>query len=482
MTRFPVFPICALLGFIARPTGAQNPDSSHRDSGAVVSGVVRDSISLKPLRDAAVQLVASDTLVSFSRVTVSDSLGRFSIANVPDGHYVLGFFHPILDSLGLEAPLRGVEVVAQRPVRVDLAVPSPEQLRIGVCGRKAADAGSVMVGVVRDARDDTPVVGATVLAEWMEITYSARHVTPKIPGVAVTSGENGWFAVCGLPKAGIITLTASHGADSTGSLEVDIPPDRFLRRDLYLGAARATETADTGSRADSSSTRMRRYHTGEGRLSGTVVAVASGKPIAGAQIGIAGGPNTHANDRGEWTLADAPAGTRMLEVRAVGYYPHRQPVDVVANASPMRVSLFTLRAMLDTVKVTAARLARRLPTGFDDRRRSGAGTYITPADVAKHNLIVASDLFRFASGVRIETVGPFRERAFSMPGAFTDRCQPEVYLNNHYMDHIGPDEFDSWVRPNEILGIEIYSEASVPPQFHRSMGDCGAIVIWSKGW
>ena len=117
----------------------------------------------------------------------------------------------------------------------------------------------------------------------------------------------------------------------------------------------------------------RRVRVGDGRLTGRVVRIADGRPLAGARVGIVNGPQTTANELGEWTLLNAPAGTRMLDVRGVGYYPESRPVDVVAGAAPVRSALFTLSAMLDTVKVSASRL-RFDPdqSGFEDRRRSGA--------------------------------------------------------------------------------------------------------------
>ena len=39
---------------------------------------------------------------------------------------------------------------------------------------------------------------------------------------------------------------------------------------------------------------------------------------------------------------------------------------------------------MDTVRVTAARLADRHKSGFEDRRRTGLGRYITPEDIQRH--------------------------------------------------------------------------------------------------
>ena len=81
----------------------------------------------------------------------------------------------------------------------------------------------------------------------------------------------------------------------------------------------------------------RAVRAGIGRVSGIVRAIAGGRPLAGAQVSFVDGPSTRANARGEWTLSDAPSGTRTLEVRALGYYPERRVVDVVDGAPSVAV-------------------------------------------------------------------------------------------------------------------------------------------------
>jgi hypothetical protein len=431
---------------------------------------VRDSLFRAPLADAMVQLVASDDPTRFGRVTISDSLGRFSIAGVPDGPYNLGFFHPRLDSLGVEAPAREVRIANGSSVRADLAIPSPDRLREAICGyRSGRDGGSLVLGTVRDARDGAPAAGAYVVAEWMELTYSARTVTRHIPVVLSKTQGQGWFALCGLPRAGMIALTAHRGTDSTDLIELDVPAERIVRRDLFVGPPRVVNATDSAS-----------AQTASGSLSGTVVTIQEGKPVAGAEVSISGGPNARSNPSGTWTLSGMPIGTRMLDIRALGYYPVHRPVDIIEGAPPVQVKLFTLRSVLDTVRVTASRL-RQTSTGFEERRRTGVGHYLTAADVAKHRPVVTSDLFRYVQGVRVVDENTVH-RSFEMKGAFKDACTPEVYINGHFMADIGPDEVDSWVNPNELDGVEVYSEGTVPPQFHRSLTECGAIVIWTHGW
>ncbi|MGQ0712851.1 MAG: carboxypeptidase regulatory-like domain-containing protein [Gemmatimonadaceae bacterium] len=444
-----------------------------------VGGVVHDSIARAPLAGAVVQLVSADTARRESRTAMSDSLGRYTLDDVPAGRYMLGFFHDVLDSLGVEPPVRELTVDGRQPMRVDLATPSPARLRAVICGRRTvADSGAFVVGVVRDARTGAAAAGITVSTMWTEYTLSAGGVERRMPRRDAKTGQNGWFAVCNVPTAGTITLVASRGADSTDLIEVEVPPGRFLRRDLYLGPVRVI-TAGGAERGDSLAHPSTRRRVGDGRLTGTVIAL-GGAPLAGARVGIREGPETRANERGEWTLTDAPMGTRMLEVRAVGYYPEVRPVDVVAGAPPIRSTLSTLSAILDTVQVTASRVYQQY-RGFEDRRRSGAGRYITPEDIARRRPVVTSDLFRHVPGVQVER-GELGGAQISMRGVVSERCSPAVYVNGHNMRILDAEDIDSWVPPENITGIEIYTGASTPAEFSEGLGvePCGSIVIWTR--
>lgn len=450
--------LCVML--LARLAAAQASDTTRRPPGVPVSGIVHDSIARRPLGGAIVQLVAADSLTRAIGTTVSDSLGRFTLADVPAGRYMLGFFHPMLDSLGLEPTVREVRVDGRGPVHADLAIPSAARLRAAICGAPSGpDLAAVVVGVVRDARTRAPDAGATVTVEWLEISFSVPEgIGRHIEHLVATTAENGWFAMCNVPTAGTMWLMANRGADSTGLIDVHIPAEGFLRRELYLGST----------------------PVGDERLSGVVVAAVGGKPLGESQVGIVDGPQTRANDRGEWTLVGAPVGTRMLEVRAVGYYPERRAVDVVAGAPPILTELSTMKAVLDTVRITATRLDPKL-RGFEERRRGGLGHYVTPEDVARRNPIVTSDLFHTIPGMYVErSPHSANGNQIMMRGMFDARCAPAIYLDGQYMSILTADDIDSWVAPDEIAGLEVYSAGMAPAQFQVGLGNCGSIVIWSR--
>ena len=449
-----------LVALLAQLGVAQGPDSIRPAPGATVSGVVLDSIARVPLVGAIVQLVAADSAARAGRTVSSDTLGRFTFADVPAGRYTLGFFHPMLDSLGLEPTLRQVSVVGRQPVRADLAIPSASRIRAVVCGATTApEASAVIIGVVRDARDRAPIADVTVAAEWLEISVSRLGLVRRVPRIVVITAANGWFALCNVPSPGAITLIASHGADSTDFIDAQIPVAGFLRQELYLDVARGERT-------------------GDGRLNGVVVAAAAGRPLPGARVSLSNGPQTDADQRGEWMLVGARLGTRMLEVRAVGYYPQRRVVDVLVGAVPIRSALSTMKAVLDTVRVTASRLDSHL-SGFADRRHNGVGQYLTAEDVARRRPIVTSDLFRTTPGLRLEYAS-LGDTWITMRGTTDDRCVPSVYIDGLYVSGLTADDIDSWVHPDEVAGIEIYMVGTVPAQYQPALSGCGSIVIWKK--
>ena len=471
-----------LLIVLVAPSAASQPRvASTRTAGAIVSGIVRDSIARTPLAGAMVQLVAADGQVRAGRMASADSLGRYALTDVPDGRYMLGFFHPMLDSLGLEPPLREVFVDNGRSVHVDLGIPSPARLRVAICAEPSTPlSGAVVIGVVRDARDRSPVAGAVVSGEWLELSFRREGLARRIPRLVVTTGESGWFAICNLPSAGMIALRASRGGDSTDLIELQVPAHGVLRRELYLGLARHATTGDTARAADSLAPSRRSARSRDGRLSGTVVAADGGRPIMGAQVSIMSGSRTRTNESGEFTLLDAPAGTRSLEVRAFSFYPERRPVDVLADGPPIRVALATLRAVLDTVRVTARRPIDQMRNGFLERRRSGVGRFLTREDISLRQAIVTSDVFRTVPGVRIQHDADRFDSRILMRGSVDEWCLPVIFIDGRQMNNLSADELDTWMRPKDIIGIEVYTGAGVPPQYEQGMSACGSIVIWTR--
>lgn len=484
--RLRLAPLVILFIVPASPAGAQA--AGERTPGVRVSGTVHDSVAHASLVGAWVQLASADSAVQArgARTAISDSLGRYAFDDVPEGRYRLGFFHAVLDSLGVELPLRDLTVRRGRPARADLAVPSGGTLRALICGvRSPHDSGVVVsggavIGVVRDARNEAPVENVTVSGEWLEISFRTQGIDRRRPRVVVTTGANGWFALCNAPASGNVFLRASRGADSTDLIEAAVPIEGFLRRDLYLGAARTQVVRDTTPRPDSLALRPRIVRSGEGRLSGTVLSADYRRPLAGAIVHLSDGPTARADERGAWTLVNAPLGTRVLEVRSVGYYPDRRAVHVVGGMPPVQVALSTFKSVLDTVKIIANVSADRHGSGFEERKRTGLGRYLTGKDLERRGAIFTSDAFRNLPGTRLG-LRESGERVILVRSAFGEWCKPSVHIDGMYLwDNLTVEDIDGMVSLRYVKAIEVYNEATTPIEFQRAMTGCGTILIWTK--
>lgn len=487
----------ALLSLVAtRPAAAQSSRPSNATPGGSISGVVRDSLARGPLAGAWVQFVDASREATVARTVLTDSLGRFSFDGVPNGRYTIGFFHALLDSLGVEPLLRQVTVSRGRAARIELATPSPARLRAAICSaHRVFPTGGVVLGVLRDARTRATVAGATVTGEWLEVSVRRGSIDRQRGRVNVTTGTNGWFALCNVPAHGMMFLQASRGGDSTDVLDLQIPASGFVHRQLFVGSSR-TVVFDASTPETDTLLPVRRVRIGDGLLTGTIVTASGGHLVAGALVRLGDNPPTRADQRGAFVLAEAPTGTRMLDVRAVGYSPARIAVDVVTGATPVTVALATSKAVLDTVKVIVARAADRHASGFEDRRRSGAGMFLTAQQIARRGAFSTSELFRMLRGMRVgydydtlETdanpnalaeMNQLSDRRILMRGISGNWCEPALWFDGNLIPELSVDALDGWVPPERLAAIEIYSEATVPPQFQRTRSGCGAVLFWTK--
>ena len=478
----PMLSVVALLCIIFAPRVHAQHAAASRGPVQSVSGFVYDSIARRPLAGAVVQLVLADSLSAAARTIESDSLGRYMFGGVHPGRYLLGFLHPMIDSLGVEPKLRDLTVETGQAMRVDLTIPSAQTLRVGLCGAAAvADSQGLVIGIIRHATDRLPVDSARVMAKWVKYSLGAGGLSRTMPERIVVTHETGWYAICGAPSAGTMALGATRGSDSTQTIELEVPRDGFVRRDLYFGTARPAPP-DSTTRALDDSTSLRRGPDliGDGRLSGVVVS-AGGRPLNGARISIVNGPQTRANSRGEWMIANAPTGTRMLDVRALAHYPVTMVVDVVEGAPPLTIEMSTLQAVLDTVRVVAKRGGNRNLLEFMQRKqRSGSGRFLTGEDIASRRPIYTSDLFRSIPGVSVDRdrngdeVITMRGNSFSSP-----RCRASIFVNGMSMRGLSAGDINGFVRPNELIGVEVYSAAAAPAQFSEQNG-CGSVVFWTR--
>jgi hypothetical protein len=479
--------------------GAQRRSSGLPDSlrAVGVSGTVFDSVGNAPLAGAMVQW-AGEADRTRTYTATADSLGRYRLPAVRVGRYLVGFFHPAVDALGVELPPVLVDLRADSAATVDLSTPAGSLLLPALCGdnapqqrpgvnadlaellRPSRGAGAVL-GTVRDADTGQPLGGARIVITWTELqaqSGTVRNVHRRVP---VRARPDGGFVACGLPAGVDLVASADAPRRQSGLVELRLSARELARRDFTLGDS---ATAVVVTLPDTAAARENRLAVpvtvarGSARVSGTV-RTADGRPLGGARVSVAGTDVAGtASPNGAFALAGLPAGTYSLEVKAIGYAPTRVAVNL-ARARPATVAVTVADRLntLETVVVQAdqTRLQKDY-TGFLERQKRGMGRYITEEDIAKRSPIQITDVLRTTPGLRVVPNGGFGS---TVQGR--GNCTPDLYIDGmRILD--GTTEIDQLVRPTDVGGIEVYNGGStVPVQFASAGGgSCGVIAVWTK--
>lgn len=458
-----VFGVLALAGHATRAS-AQTPALAR------VTGTAFDSVAMRPLSNALVQLV-STTDPSRVRSATSDARGAYLIDSVPAGTYLLGFLHGRLDSLSLETPLLRIDVRTAGDIQANVAVPSARTIIERACGPNSTrDSLGLFMGVVRSARGTALSAPARVRAQWNEVRLGERGLERSAPSLVAATTDAGHFAICGVPTDGTFFVRAFVGADSSGFVEMDASNRRLLVRDLYIGSARRAITRANGALPPL---------FGAGALRG-VIRTATGQPIREARVQIWGsGREDTTNASGQFSMEQLPAGSYTLEARAIGMTPKRAVVDIPEGAeASMELAMDVFVPALDTVRVRADRNARDDLQDFERRRRSGGGYFIDEAQLNRRRATYMSDILRMTPGIVIlpSTIG--NDRVHMRSSGTSPSCAPTIFLNGSQVFN-DDGNLDTLVDPQEIRAIEVYTRTgSLPAQF-QSLNGCGTIVIWT---
>jgi hypothetical protein len=455
--------------------------------GQTISGRVYDSVAKAPLVGATVQLVPSRVGSMPPIQAATDSGGNYTLNGVPAGAYVLGFYHSVLDSIGIEPPFVRIEVGRTNrpaPLRVDLGVPGAARIITAVCGSSSGEtnAPGLLVGNLYDAASRQAVRDGKVVAEWMRVGFVNGTIEVSNPQQIATTSSSGWFAFCGVPRNDDVIMTAIRGGDTTGSVSVHVPVGGLARRALYVDKTDVVTVIARDSLGALDTTRAPEVvHRGHGRLTGTVIDADSRRPLAGAQVAIAGAALSQlTNDRGAFSISAAPGGTQTVLIRAVGYAPERRSVELLGDQSlSLDVRLTTLRRMLDTMRVTASRVYSRDASGFERRRRAGFGTFFDSTDVERFQPFETTRLVQRANGVRVSGSG-INQRI--LMGTLS-LCEPSIFIDGVTFPDFTAADLNTMVSPEEIVGLEVYTSAGGAPAQYKSMSSrraCGSIVVWTK--
>lgn len=440
-------------------------DTLFTGTALTLTGQVKDSLSGKGVAGARVAL--ADT----RHETRTDVDGRFRVPDVLPGNYVIAVHTSALDSIGTAVQVPFTVLDARTPAAIQL--PAAEQVALLVCGNRRV---GLLTGTAR-LRGDSAAPGAMrVSVEWPEAGSAGQ-----VRALEARADSAGRFRVCGVPLETMLTIRV------TGDSVIAEPVTRLLASGLVARAEIVVER-----------------HVNRGALLvGQVLTDSTRKPIAGVEVVI---PSlalaTRTNDRGEFRLADIPAGKHQVIARRFGYGPLEATLTFTGSETVDRKIFLTRIAMLDTMNVTGSATRRGNGFGaFEERRRLGLGKFIDSTELRKNEHRRLGDLMAALPGVHMFAPPVCGANGLVMPKcvmngsarvAFSTRapgCAMQVVVDGatvYRARQADPDwaymfDVTSFMSVSGLVGVEVYrSPAEVPPEYGGGGSVCGLLMIWTR--
>ncbi len=446
---------------LAGPALAQQPRAGARFGD--VRGVVFDSLIGAPLESARVFVRGNP------RVALTDRGGRFHLDSVPPGTAVVAFEHDALDSAGLSAVARRVQVTAGRLTVVELGTPSQRTVRLGLCRGQgvtgSADSG-IVHGSIRDAESGQRLAGALVRVSWVAVRREGPQGPVDIlrPSMDVRTDSVGNYYACSVPPDIVITAQAFADSGRSGVTEALIGPRGVARHDLHVSRERVP-----GGARDSSG-----LWRGLATILGTVV-LDNGQPRPSARVTVDDTDRELLTDQdGRFVLTNLPSGSHMVMARMVGFTAVRRLVHL-RNRDTVRLVL-TMRELtvLDTIRVTAG--AERRSALFDEleqRLRTGGTSAVQQLSGERlRRLPTSRSIFQQFHSIRVEGRSQYNFQLFT-----GNYCPVRLYIDGT----LGDVGMMQSYRPEQLAAVEFFPRGSQAPIW-ANVGDssCGVALVWTR--
>lgn len=446
---------------------------------ARITGTVYDSVARRGLNGAIVRLVRADN-PSIGRSATSDAFGSFAFDTVAAGSWLATFLHPALDSLRLEPGIVRIEIQEAGTIVLPLATPSARTLIASNCRLPLTSEFGVIIGDVRRASDDAPLVGAKVEVSWPEWVLGKGRMATEQRVRTATTDSTGRYTLCGAPAGSTLRGVAwSATSDTSGAVEVVTPDAGYTILDFAIAPVEHVAVKVDSTTASLGVTVRR----GKASVRGAIT-TADRRPIQNAVVRVLGsGSQVRTNASGVYAILDAGAGTQTVEARAIGYQPMRLMVRLSeSGATTVDLRLPVQRVQLDTVRVVAGKDIPVEVRGIERRWRSGTGVILDGNTVRERSNIFATDALRGVSGVTVRQVGGFGQTVW-LRASNGNECQAGVIFDGAQLppSQAASISIDEIARREDIAAIEVYARPSqVPAEFTSMVSGCGVVAIWTK--
>ena len=454
----------ATLTIVAATASAQTPTTASSAGVSVLQGFVMDSIHGVPLANAKV------TVEGTSRSGMTTAEGQYRIDSIPPGPHRVVVTHALLDTAGLSMRTPEYPFVAGKAHDLDLAIPTGDRLVASMCNPAQRNLGpAAMVGFVKDADSNKPAVGAKV-----EVVFQVADVIGrKSPRVrSAITDSLGTYRICGLPADMSGKVQVFRNGVSSGEVPTEVTNGLALRAFSISSTKQIAEVkGDSG--------KVTKIAKGTARVTGVVVDKA-GRPLAGARVMLQGGGATAISKaNGEFVLDSLPSGTQALDIRKLGYAATEIPIELSSNTpAKTSITLGDFVPVLEKVRVEAARDKALSNVGYLERKNTGNG-YFFDGDQINHESMTFSDVMRISPGLRISPTGDGRTYVIQDSRSASNGCV-NYYVDGTPWQTLQPGDIDTYVRPSEIVALEVYHGSQTPPQFTPAgQGGCATIVVWT---
>jgi hypothetical protein len=219
------------------------------------------------------------------------------------------------------------------------------------------------------------------------------------------------------------------------------------------------------------------------RMHGRVIDKSSSAPVAAAEIVLLidnrSVTSVTSDSGGNYVFTALPAGTVHFVIRASSYPATRLIVDIQPGEIIQRTIELDSTAAgrgvqdLPAVAVSAPAVSYRL-VGFERRRQTGRGHYLTDDEIRRSGAASLQDVVRGMRGVSSECGGGRMCRIHMVRAPMN--CDPEYIVDERTNNDFGP------LTPiRDIVALEVYTGPSdVPGDFAGRNSGCGVIVIWTR--
>jgi hypothetical protein len=436
---------------------------------SAMEGYILDSLHDVPLANARVVIEGAN------RSGLTNGLGHYHIDSIPPGEYSVQVLHPLLDTLGLAAAFRTptYPFAANVTRDFDLSIPPAQLLAALFCNAspKKIRGPAAMVGFVRDPDTKAAAAGAKV-----QLVY---YNTDLIGRKTLVTGEEtvdttGIYHLCGLPQGMSGKVQVFLNGVSTGEVPVETTGGFLAMRGFTVASSQKVAVVKNDSG------KVKRIALGSAVLTGKVVNK-KGEPLGGARVTLQGQFRTVvASPNGTFRLDSLPSGTQSVEVRRLGYSYTEVPVELSSNRpATTTITMDAAAPMLAQVTVQANADVALAQIGYTARKHSSPGGYFLDGDAINHNASEFSVAMTAVPGLGISPVGDGRTNKI-VDNRTAGGCV-NYWVDGTQYPSLTPGDIDDYVRPGDMVAVEVYHSSDIPPEFMVSgQSSCLTIVVWTQ--